>query len=92
MNSSLGPLRGGFLFQCHSEKDMTQGFACLVRSIQTVWLTPDDAERGVRLGRPATTVARPSRAHLDTRTAFTQNDTGARQRENLCLALRDVYS
>ena len=38
-------VRGDFLFQCHSEKDMTQGLAGLVRSMQNVWLTPEDAAR-----------------------------------------------
>lgn len=38
-------LRGDFLFQCHSERDMTQGMAGLVRSMQTVWLTPEDAAK-----------------------------------------------
>jgi len=38
-------LRGDYLFQCHSERDMTQGLAGLVRSTQTVWLTPEDAAR-----------------------------------------------
>jgi Domain of unknown function (DUF1929)/Multicopper oxidase len=36
-------LRGDFLFQCHDERDMAQGMAGLVRSMQTVWLTPEDA-------------------------------------------------
>jgi plastocyanin len=38
-------LRGDFLFQCHSERDMVHGLAGLVRSMQTVWLTPEDAAK-----------------------------------------------
>lgn len=38
-------LRGDFLFHCHSISDMTQGLAGLVRSTQTVWLTPEDAAK-----------------------------------------------
>ncbi len=33
-------LRGDFLFHCHVEMHMMQGLAGLVRSHQTVWLTP----------------------------------------------------
>jgi FtsP/CotA-like multicopper oxidase with cupredoxin domain len=33
-------LRGDFLFHCHVEMHMMQGLAGLVRSRQTVWLTP----------------------------------------------------
>ena len=38
-------LRGDFLFHCHVEMHMMQGLAGLVRSRQTVWLTPDQARR-----------------------------------------------
>ncbi len=38
-------LRGDFLFHCHVEMHMMQGLAGLVRSTQTVWLTPDQAKR-----------------------------------------------
>ncbi|MCM3903659.1 MAG: DUF1929 domain-containing protein [Pyrinomonadaceae bacterium] len=38
-------LRGDFLFHCQSVADTTQGLAGLVRSKQTVWLTPEDANR-----------------------------------------------
>jgi plastocyanin len=36
-------LRGDFLFHCHVEMHMTQGLAGLVRSQQSVWLTPEQA-------------------------------------------------
>lgn len=45
-------LRGDFLFHCHSIPDMEQGLAGLVRSTQTVWLTPEQAamiEAGIGL-------------------------------------------
>jgi plastocyanin len=38
-------LRGDFLFHCHVEMHMMQGLAGLVRSRQTVWLTPDQAKK-----------------------------------------------
>lgn len=38
-------LRGEFLFHCHVEMHMMQGLAGLVRSRQTVWLTPDQAKK-----------------------------------------------
>ena len=38
-------LSADFLFQCNSERDLTQGMAGLMRSTQTVWLTPQDAAR-----------------------------------------------
>jgi FtsP/CotA-like multicopper oxidase with cupredoxin domain len=38
-------LRGDFLVHCHVEMHMMQGLAGLVRSRQTVWLTPDDAAK-----------------------------------------------
>ncbi len=37
-------LRGDFLFHCHVEMHMMQGLAGLVRSHQSVWLTPKQAE------------------------------------------------
>lgn len=37
-------LRGDFLFHCHVEMHMMQGLAGLVRSQQTVWLTPDQVK------------------------------------------------
>jgi len=37
-------LRGDFLFHCHVEMHMMQGLAGLVRSQQTVWLTPQQAK------------------------------------------------
>jgi FtsP/CotA-like multicopper oxidase with cupredoxin domain len=37
-------LRGDFLVHCHIEPHMMQGLACLVRSRQTVWLTPAQAD------------------------------------------------
>ena len=43
--AKLFKLRGDFLFHCHSLSDMTQGLAGLVRSTQTVWLTPEQAAR-----------------------------------------------
>ena len=36
-------LRGDFLFHCHVEMHMMQGLTGLVRSRQTVWLTPAEA-------------------------------------------------
>ncbi len=36
-------LRGDFLVHCHVEMHMMMGLAALVRSRQTVWLTPDEA-------------------------------------------------
>jgi plastocyanin len=36
-------LRGDFLFHCHVEMHMMQGLAGLVRSLQTVWLTAEQA-------------------------------------------------
>ncbi len=36
-------VRGDFLFHCHSESDLRQGLAGLVRSTQTVWLTSEQA-------------------------------------------------
>lgn len=36
-------LRGDFLVHCHVETHMMQGLAALVRSYQTVWLTPEQA-------------------------------------------------
>lgn len=36
-------LRGDFLVHCHVEMHMMMGLAALVRSQQTVWLTPDEA-------------------------------------------------
>ena len=46
-------LRGDFLFHCHSVPDLTQGLAGLVRSKQTVWLTPEDAAKiGAGIGLP----------------------------------------
>jgi len=47
-------LRGDFLFHCHVEMHMMQGMAGLVRSSQTVWMTPQqadevDADRGLAL-------------------------------------------
>lgn len=38
-------LRGDFLFHCHSVTDLSEGLAGLVRSMQTVWLTPAEAAR-----------------------------------------------
>jgi hypothetical protein len=38
-------LRGDFLFHCQSVPDTMKGLAGLVRSTQTVWLTPQDANR-----------------------------------------------
>jgi plastocyanin len=38
-------LRGDFLFHCHVEMHMGQGLAGLVRSRQTVWLTPKQADQ-----------------------------------------------
>lgn len=38
-------LRGDFLFSCQGEAHMRQGLAGLVRSRQTVWLTPDQAKK-----------------------------------------------
>jgi hypothetical protein len=38
-------LRGDFLFHCHVEMHMMQGLAGLVRSRQTVWLTPQQAKQ-----------------------------------------------
>ena len=38
-------LYGDFLFNCEAARDLTQGLAGLVRSRQTVWLTPEDAAR-----------------------------------------------
>jgi hypothetical protein len=38
-------LRGDFLFHCQSVADTAQGLAGLVRSTQTVWLRPADANR-----------------------------------------------
>lgn len=38
-------LRGDFLFHCHSASDLSEGLAGLVRSMQTVWLTPAEAAR-----------------------------------------------
>jgi hypothetical protein len=38
-------LRGDFIFHCQSVADMTQGLVGLLRSKQTVWLTPQDATR-----------------------------------------------
>ena len=38
-------LRGDFLFHCHVEMHMMQGLAGLVRSHQTVWLTPEQAKK-----------------------------------------------
>lgn len=37
-------LRGDFLVHCHVEMHMMQGLAALVRSLQSVWLTPDQAK------------------------------------------------
>lgn len=36
-------LRGDFLFHCHSATDLSEGLVGLVRSRQTVWLTPAEA-------------------------------------------------
>lgn len=38
-------LRGDFLFHCHVEMHMMQGLTGLVRSRQTVWLTPTQAKK-----------------------------------------------
>ncbi len=38
-------LRGDFMFHCQSVADTTKGLVGLVRSIQTVWLTSQDANR-----------------------------------------------
>jgi plastocyanin len=38
-------LRGDFLFHCHVEMHMMQGLVGLVRSLQTVWLTPTQAQQ-----------------------------------------------
>ncbi len=38
-------LRGDFLFHCHVEMHMMQGLSGLVRSKQTVWLTPKQAKK-----------------------------------------------
>src|SRR5262249_31399790 len=37
-------LRGDFLVHCHVEMHMMMGLAALVRSHQTVWLTPAEAD------------------------------------------------
>jgi plastocyanin len=38
-------LRGDFLFHCHVEMHMMQGMVGLVRSLQEVWLTKEQAEK-----------------------------------------------
>ena len=38
-------VRGDFLFHCHVEMHMMAGLAGLVRSRQTLWLTPEQAKR-----------------------------------------------
>ena len=38
-------LRGDFLFHCHVEMHMMQGLAGVIRSQQTVWLTPHQAKK-----------------------------------------------
>jgi plastocyanin len=46
-------LRGDFLVHCHVEMHMMMGLAGLVRSHQTVWLTPKQAhELGAEIGLP----------------------------------------
>lgn len=42
-NAKRYDLRGDFLFHCHVEMHMMQGLAALVRSHQSVWLTPKQA-------------------------------------------------
>jgi plastocyanin len=46
-------LRGDFLVHCHVEMHMMQGLAALLRSHQTVWLTPEQAkDLGDAIGLP----------------------------------------
>ena len=46
-------LRGDFLVHCHVEMHMMMGLAALVRSQQTVWLTPAEADELERHDRIA---------------------------------------
>ena len=49
-------LCGDFLMHCHVEMHMMQGLAALVRSKQTVWLTPQQADRlKAKMGLPQET-------------------------------------